>query len=230
MQAQAEKLNALYGEGAFKPLTNIAFIQYTGVHYKEILNLFPSSNETPEAEFQLLLKELVGHPDVVLPKIRGFLSKHKSGDAYRRGLLLWARVNEDIWYIHRDWSWILYNEKVSPEDLMIKAEPYRQEALRTYEKLVSKYGGTFEGEEAKKELRLLRANQYDNMTYSILADSIGGTPEKWGSKIPAPKLKATQRGLGEPGWNKPSSTPTEPSRLQIDEKKEKRKETPKRWE
>lgn len=234
MQKQAEKLNALYGSGAFKPLTNIAFIPYTGIHYKEIISRFSKSSQAPEAEFQLLLKDLVGHPDKVLPKVKKFMESHKSGDVGRKALLLWARVNEDVWYIHRDWSWVLYNERVSPEDLMIRAEPYRQEALRTYEKLSSKYGGTFEGQEAKKELKLLKAQQYDNMTYSILADSIGGTPEKWGSRIPAPKLKATQRGVGEPGWNRPSGT-TEPSQAAPQaepayEPKEEKKKTPKRWQ
>jgi hypothetical protein len=230
MQSQADKLNAIYGAGAFQPMTNIAFIPYTGIHYREIINRFSGSDEAAEAEFQLLLKNLVGHPDVVLPRVKKFMESHKSGDVGRKALLLWARVNEDIWYIHRDWSWVLFNERVSPEDLMIRAEPYRQEALRTYEKLISKYGGTFEGQEAKKELGLLKAQQYDNVTYSILADSVGGTPEKWGSRIPAPKLKATQRGVGEPGWNRPSGTSAPAEASETAQPEEKKKSTPKRWQ
>ncbi|PIU57925.1 MAG: hypothetical protein COS89_03040 [Deltaproteobacteria bacterium CG07_land_8_20_14_0_80_38_7] len=194
MQTQAEKLNAIYGKGSFKAISDIAYIPYTGTHYQKIIKKFPKSDEASEAAFQLLLKDLVGHPDVVLPKIKKFISKHPNGAAFRRGLLLWARVNQDIWYIHREWSWVIYNDTISPDDLLIKAEPYRQEAIKAYEKLAA-YSGTFEAKAAREELKLLKANRYDNEVYSILADSVGGSPEKWGTPIPSPKLKAGNRGV-----------------------------------
>lgn len=233
MQAEAGKLNSIYGAGTFKAVTDIAYIPYTGEHYNEIIRRFSSSKEAPEAEFQLLLKNLIGHPDQVLPRVKSFMKKHKRGDVHRKALLLWARVNEDLWYIHRDWSWVLYNERVSPEELMIRAEPYRQDALKTYRKLARKYGNTFEGKQAKRELSLLEAQQYDNTTYSILADSVGGTPDKWGNPIPAPKLKATQRGLGDPSWKRKSQSPgvTAPSTAPSPSKKTKDKSSsPSRWE
>ncbi len=194
MQEQAKAANKVFGKGAFKPETSIAYIPYTGIHYKLILKRFRKSKQAPLAAFQLLLKDLVGHPDKVLPKIKKFLKKYPSGEAHRKGLLLWARVNEDIWYIHRDWSWVLYNDKVAPEELIIRAEPYRQQAIKAYKTLISKYPKTFEGKTAKKELAMVKKHKYDSETYSILADSVGGAPGKWGTPIPAPKLKAKSRG------------------------------------
>lgn len=190
MQGEALKLNEIYGDGAFKAVTDISYIPYSGIHYKKLVEKFPNSKEAARAEFKLLLKDLVGHPDIVLPKIKKYLEKYPKGDANLMGLLLWARVNEDIWYIHREWSWVLYNDKVSPEDLIIRAEPYRQEAMNTYKKLLE-HAGTFEGKAAKRELKLLKENQTDGETYSILADTVGGKPEQWGDDIPPPKLRAT---------------------------------------
>lgn len=208
-QAQAEKFNAIYGAGAFRFVTDIAYVPYTGIHYKQLLDKFPNSKEAPEAEFQLLLKNLVGHPDVVLPRVKAYLDKHPSGEANCRGLLLWARVNEDIWYVHRSWSWVLYNEAFAPDELVVKAEPYRQEALKTFQKVLGKCKGTFEAQAAQREYDLLNANQDDGETYSILQDTVGGSPDKWGSPIPKPALTATQRGLGEPGWQQ--KTPAAPA-------------------
>jgi hypothetical protein len=208
-RGEVEKLNAIYGAGAFKFVTDIAYVPYSGIHFQEILNRFPKSQQAPEAEFQLLLKNLVGHPKDVLPRVKSFLDKYKDGEMNRKALLLWARVNEDIWYIHHSWSWVIYNERYSQEELMVKAEPYRQEALKTYEKLISKYSGTFEATAGKREYDSLKANQDDGETYSILQDTVGGSPDKWGSTIPKPKLRATQRGLGEPGWKGGAPAPVE---------------------
>ncbi len=222
-QAEAEKLNSIYGAGAFKFITDIAYVPYTGIHYKEILSKYKGSKEAGEAEFQLLLKDLVGHPSVVLPKVKSFMDKHSSGELGRKAMLLSARVNQDIWYIHRSWSWVLYNEQFSPDELIVKAEPYRQEALKTFEKIAGKYSGTFEGKAAQNELSLLKNNQDDGETYSILQDSVGGSPDKWGSPIPKPSLTATQRGLGEPGWQQAPPAEASP---QAPAKKSKTKAEP----
>ena len=209
-QAQADKLNAIYGAGAFKFVTDIAYVPYTGIHYRQIMNKFSGSKEAGEAEFQLLLKNLIGPPKEVLDRVRDFLNHHKSGETNRKALLLWARVNKDMWYIHHAWSWVIYNQKYSPAELTAKAEPYRKEAIKTFEELISKHSGTFEAGAAQQELSLIKANQYDSEVYSILQDTVGGSPDKWGSKIPKPSLKATQRGYGEPGWKKPT-TPVAPT-------------------
>jgi len=212
-QAEAQKLNALYGDGAFKFVTDIAYVPYSGIHFKEILDKFPKSSQAPEGEFQILLKNLVGHPKDVLPRVKSFLDKYRDGEMNRKALLLWARVNQDVWYIHHSWSWVIYNERYSQEELLVRAEPYRQEALKTYEKLINKYPGTFEATAGKSEYDSLKANQDDGETYSILQDTIGGSPDKWGSAIPKPKLRATQRGLGEPGWKggAPAQAPAAPA-------------------
>lgn len=236
MQAEAAKLNATYGANAFKSVTDIAYVPYTGVHYQELLSKFPKSSQAAEAEFQLLLKNLMGHPDVVLPKVKDYLNRHSSGEVNRKALLLWARVNQDVWYIHREWSWVLYNEKVSLDDLIVRAEPYRQEALKTFEKLMNKYSGTFEGDAAKQEYDLLKANQHDNETYSILADTVGGSPDKWGSTIPKPALSATQRGVGEqdrkagaPAPSKQAAPVVSAPAPTTEPTSEKKHEVPQRW-
>jgi len=245
MQSEASRLNATYGAGSFKFVTDIAYIPYTGTHYQEVVSKFPKSSQAAEAEFHLLLKNLVGHPDVVLPKVKDYLNRHSGGEMNRKALLLWARVNEDVWYIHRDWSWVLYNERVSPEDLIVRAEPYRQEALKTFEKIMNKYSGTFEGDAAKREYNLLKGTQNDGETYSILADTVGGSPDKWGSTIPKPALSATQRGVGEPGWKPGATAPVQapaaapaPSKQPAPEAPapveqpsgEEKKGAPKRWQ
>ncbi len=184
MRAEAESLNAKYGAGAFQYEHAILYIFYTGSHFKELLSKFPKSSYAAEAEFYLLLHNLAGHPDVVLPRIKEYLSSHKRGEWNRRALLLWARVNEDIWFVHRNWSWVLYNDQVSPEDLMIRAEPYRQEALRTFRDLM-KDKDTFEGKAAAREYASLDANSDDGVTYSIVNDSSPGTLAAWGVDAPA---------------------------------------------
>ncbi len=185
MQRFASQYNSKFGEGSFRYEHAVTFIPYTGSHYRLLLAKYPSSKYAPEADFYLLMRELVGHPDIVLPRIKAFLSKYPKGEWNRRGLLLWARVNEDVWYVHRKWSWVLFNYQVSPEDLIIKAEPYRQEALRTYEKLM-RDSKSPEGAAAAREYAILKDNGEDGVTYSIVNDSSPGTLSSWGVSTVAP--------------------------------------------
>jgi hypothetical protein len=177
MKREADSLNAKFGQGSFEYEHAITFISYTGSHYREIMDRFSKSGYAPEAEFYLLLRNLSGHPDQVLPRIKKFLGNSK-GEWNRRGLLLWARVNEDIWHVHRKWSWVLFNEVVDPEELIVRAEPYRQEALRTFSKLKGK--NDFVGKKAKEEYAKLSANQEDGHLYSIVNDANPGTLDMWG--------------------------------------------------
>lgn len=179
MAAHAAKYNQRFGVGAFRYEHAITYLVYTGSHYRKILEDFPKSAYVPEADFYLLLHQLSGHPDIVLPKIKAFLAKYPKGEWNRKAYLLWARVNEDIWYIHRKWSWILYNYQLSPDELVVRAEPYRQQALGTYEKLM-KDKNTFEGKAAAREFTLLKANKEDERTYGIVDDAIPGTMMSWG--------------------------------------------------
>jgi len=223
-RGEVEKLNSIYGAGAFRFITDIAYVPYTGIHYREVVERFPKSSQAPEAEFWLLLKNLVGSPETVLSRVKAFLDKHGDGEIGRKALLLWARVNEDIWNIYRQGGLAAFGTG----DLQSKAESYRQESIRAYEKLIGKYSGTFEATAAKRESGLLKAGQDDGETFSILQESTGGSPDKWGSTIPKPQLKATPRGVGESGWKSdaPASAP-----LPAGESKEKsRKGTSKRWE
>lgn len=181
MNKFAAQYNARFGEDSFRYEHGVTYIFYTGSHYKKILEQFPKSAYTEESSFYLLLHSLIGHPDTVLPKIKEYIAKHSKGEWNRRGRLLWARVNEDIWFVHKQWSWVLYNYELSEDDLIIKAEPYRQEALRTYESLM-KDKKTAEGEAAKRDYDLLKNNKFDGFTYSIVNDSSPGTLAQWGIK------------------------------------------------
>jgi tetratricopeptide (TPR) repeat protein len=171
MNAYAEKLNSVYGAGSFQYMENMVFIRYTGAHYRRVADEFPKSDYAAEAAYRLLGKELVGHPDQVLPKIKAYMSKYPSGKWGRMGKLLWGRINEDIWWIHRKWSWVLYNWQISQEELIVKSEPYRQEALRTFEELMKKDGSTDEGKAAKREYDLLKSYKDDGAIYGIINES-----------------------------------------------------------
>ena len=205
MQRFADQYNARFGDGAFRYEHAVTFIVYTGSHYRILASKYPKSAFAPEADFYLLLRELVGHPDIVLPKIKAYLAKYPSGEWNRRGLLLWARVNEDVWYVHRKWSWVLFNNQLSMDDLIIKAEPYRQEALRTYEKLM-KDPNTFEGKSAAREYALLKDQKEDGITYSIVNDSNPGLLSAWGIAQPAaPRMDMNGNGGAYPAA--PSAAP-----------------------
>lgn len=188
MKQQTSSLNLQFGEDAFRYEHAITYISYTGVHYRTLLKKFPKSRYVAEADFYLLLREMAGHPDAVLPRIKAYLRRHPKGEWHRKGLLLWARVNEDIWHIHRKWSWVLYNYRVLPEELIIRAEPYRQEALRTYKDLM-RVKKTFEGKRAAAEYALIEANREDGQTYSIVDDSNVGTLDVWGIWLPGASSK-----------------------------------------
>jgi hypothetical protein len=209
MQREAAALNARFGEGAFRYEHAILYLVYTGSHYTQLLQRFPKSPYAAEAEFYLLLRNLVGHPDAVLPRIKTFLAHYGSGPWHRRGLLLWARVNEDIWYIHRRWSWVLFNDVVSPDELVVRAEPYRQEALRTYEKLM-KDKGTFEGAAAARAFAALSANQERPSVVSIVNDSNPGTLASWGVEAPAQVIAPQGQRAAVPQPAKPSPGPAAP--------------------
>ncbi|HPW45993.1 MAG TPA: hypothetical protein PKU96_06455 [bacterium] len=189
MQREAAALNSQYGPGSFEYVHAIVYIPYTGVHYKTLMSKYPGSKYAQEADFYLLLRELVGHPDNVFPRVKAYLARHPKGEWHRKGLLLWARVNEDVWYVHRKWSWVLFNYQISPEELLIRSEPYRQEALRTY-KILMKDSNTFEGQAAAREYAVLNDNRDDSVVYSIVNDSSPGTLAAWGIEAPRPQRPA----------------------------------------
>lgn len=204
MHAFAEKYNSRFGPNAFQYEHGITYIRYTGSHYKELMEKYPKTSFTAEADFYLTLHNMIGLPDVVLPRIKSFLAHHPRGEWHRRGLLLWARVNEDIWYVHRKWSWMLYNTQLSPEELIIRAEPFRQEALRTFRE-VMKEKRTFEGMVAAREYGILNANEEELSVYAITNDSIPGTLQIWGigENIALPGILPPESKGGEEDSKKP---------------------------
>ncbi|MFH0799571.1 MAG: hypothetical protein V2A66_05245 [Pseudomonadota bacterium] len=239
MQREASSFNAKFGEGAFRYEHAITYIVYTGSHYRRLLDRFPKSDYAAEADFYLVLHDLQGQPDVVLPKIKAFLSRHPKGEWNLRGLLLWARVNDDVWYVHKKWSWVLYNSQISQDELIIRAEPYRQEALRTYERLM-KEKGTFEGRAAEREYALLNANKENGTVYSIVNDSSPGTLSSWGVAAPAPPVQPPDRGGRPAGTARTPNAaqpvaavpePTAPQQPAVKAPKEKIvPSSPKRWQ
>ena len=167
----AEKLNAKYGPASFFYDEQQILIVYTGAQFRTILEKYPQSDVAEQADYLLLSKKLIGHPDTVLPQIKDFIERNKSGEFNRKGRLLWARINEDIWVIHRKWSWVLYNWSISPEELIVKAEPYRQEAIRSFESLIKDAPRSEEGKAAKKELEQLKKYEDDGKIYGIINES-----------------------------------------------------------
>jgi hypothetical protein len=210
MNADAQKLNARYGAGSFQYEHSLLFISYTGSHYRTLRDRYPRSQYAPEADFYLVLRDLKGHPDVVLPKAKAFMSRHPSGEWHRKALLLWARVNEDIWYVHRKWSWVIYNNKISQDELVVRAEPYRQDALKAFRELM-KEPNTPEGIAASREYANLNANVEDPRVYSIVEDSSPGSLEEWGIKPPSARMTVDAPGSGGGSPPPPPSNYSPPS-------------------
>ena len=194
MQRFASQFNARFGEGAFRHDAAVNFVAYTGSHYRRIASQYPKSRYAPEADFYLLLRDLVGQPEEVEKRVKAFLSKYPKGEWNRKGLLLWARINEDIWHVYRKQGWFLSNSRVSPEDMIIRAEAYRKEALGTYAKLMRE-SGTFEGAAAAREHGNLMENREDSVTYSIVNDSTPGSLSAWGISQPSAS-SSSQEGRG----------------------------------
>ncbi len=179
MDRYAEKLNQKYGAGAFQYDHSIITIRYTGAHFQSAASGATSQRDAAEADYNSLTKNLIGHPSEVLPRIENFLKKYPSGKWNRKGMLLLARVNEDIWWVHRKWAWLLYNWEISDEDLIVQGEKYRQEAMRLFKKV---RGGS-EGKAAKRELKLLKKYQSDGKLYGIVNESdISGVKLQPGKK------------------------------------------------
>ena len=176
LQDYVKKFNAEFGGGAFELVSELNIIRYTGVDFKKLMKEFPKSSYAGEADLYIVSRDLVGNPDVVLPKVENFLDRHPSGEAYRKGLLLSARLNQDIWWIHKKWSWVLYNGKVSEEELATKAEVYREKALKLFGEVSQKFGRSAEGKAARAESALLKTGKDDGKIYGIINESLTGTP------------------------------------------------------
>lgn len=167
MSDYAAGLNVKYGENSYEYVHDIITIKYTGKHFGEVASKFPKSEAALEAAYHELSKHLIGAPSEVISEIEGYLKKYPKGLWHKRALLLLARINEDIWYVHKKWSWMLYGKTLSEDELIIKAEPYRQEAI----KLFKQVKGGEEGKEAAKELKLLLDNKTDGKIYGIINES-----------------------------------------------------------
>lgn len=174
MDQYAASLNAKYGVGAFAYAPEIVVLRYTGSHYRDVLDGWAGTDFAAEASFRLLEKNVIGKPDDVLQGVRAFLDRNPGGEWSRRGRLLWARLHQDIWWIHRNWAWLLYNWNYSEDELVIRGEKFRKEALRAYEELVKKNGRTEEGKAAKRELELLKQNKDDGVLYGIVNEVMVG--------------------------------------------------------
>ena len=171
MADYANKMNTKYGAGAFQFIPTQIIIRYTGTHYQQIIDSYPNSPEAAEAAYYLLEKNLIGTPDEVLGRVQNYINKYK-GPYNLKARLLYARLNEDLWWIHRKWAWMLYNGSVSEDELIVRGEKYRQAAIKAYEALIKKDGGTPEGKIAKQELAQAKALQDDGKLYGIVSDAI----------------------------------------------------------
>lgn len=172
MENYVRQLNAEWGEGAFEYVANLNIIKYAGSHYRQISAGSSDTDVVCEADYNTLTKNLLGQPDEVLSRVDAFMQKYPDGSCYRKGLLLKARLNEDLWYIHLKWSFVLYNWRLSDEELIVRSEKYRIEAVRLFEELVSKFGRTPEGKIAGKELKLAKQHKTDGRLYGIINESM----------------------------------------------------------
>lgn len=189
MHKETAWLNKTFGENSFKYTggEGVAFINYTGEHYKILEKKYKRSPYADEAEFYILLNNLIGMPDDVVPRVEGFVASHKDGYWNRVGSFLLARVNEDVWHVWKKWTWVIYNKKIGEDELIVKAEPYRQAALRILKELAKK--DDFIGKKAASEYAMLNAQEYEGTLYSITNASTPGTWQSWGLNILDPPRK-----------------------------------------
>jgi hypothetical protein len=171
MTNYANKMNAKYGAGAFVFIPTQIIIRYTGTQYQQVIDKAPNSPEAAEAAYYLLEKNLIGNPDEVLKRVQDYIAQYK-GAFNLKARLLYARLNEDLWWIHRKWAWMLYNGSVSEDELIVRGEKYRQAAIKAYEDLIKKAGGSPEGKIAKQELAAVKNLQDDGRLYGIVSDAV----------------------------------------------------------
>ncbi|PIR26315.1 MAG: hypothetical protein COX62_01060 [Deltaproteobacteria bacterium CG_4_10_14_0_2_um_filter_43_8] len=182
MRDEAKRLNEIYGKNAFDYIggTSVAYIAYTGSHYKTVLKRHSKSTFVDEAEFYQLLLKLEGHPDKVLPRIEKFQKQHPSGEWNRKARLLWARVNEDVSFIWRKWTWVLFNGKITEDELIVRSAPYQRAAIAAYTELAKQHAATVEGRMAAEELKQLQATGDNGNVISITNDASATPWSKWG--------------------------------------------------
>lgn len=172
MENYVKQLNAEWGDGAFEYVANLNIIKFAGGFYKQLSASSSDESVICDADFNTLSRNTLGQPDEVLARVDSFMQKYPDGACYRKGLLLKARLNEDLWYIHLKWSFVLYNWRLSEEELIVRSEKYRNEAVKLYEELISKFKRTPEAEIAKKELKLVKAHKTDGKLYGIINESM----------------------------------------------------------
>ncbi len=168
----AKKMNAQHGAGAFEFIPTQIIIRYTGSHYRQVLEQYPNSPLAAEAAYFLLEKNLLGTPDEVLKRVQDYIAQYPKGPWNLRARLLYARLNEDIWWIHRKWAWMLYNGSISEDELVVRGEKYRQAAIKAYQDLIKKSGRSPEGKIAKQEYEALKNYQDDGVMYGIVSDAV----------------------------------------------------------
>lgn len=168
----AERMNAKYGAGAFQFFPTQIIIRYMGTHYQQVANDYPKSDAAAEAAYYELEKNLLGAPEDVLGRVQAYISKYSKGEWNLRARLLYARLNEDIWWIHRKWAWMLYNGSVAEDELIVRGEKYRKAAIQAYEELIKKAGGSDVGKAARAELAKVKNNEDDGVLYGIVSDAV----------------------------------------------------------
>lgn len=182
MANYASKMNARFGTGAFEFFPTQIIIRYMGTHYQQVLDRYPDSPVVAEAAYALLEKNLIGTPDEVLKRVQDYISRYPKGPWNLKARLLFARLNEDIWWIHRKWSWLLYNSTLSEDELIVRGEKYRQAALKAYQEFIKKAGRSPEGRQAKTEYEALQNNQDDGILYGIVSDAVTSGEAGFGRK------------------------------------------------
>ncbi|PIR21269.1 MAG: hypothetical protein COV45_00555 [Deltaproteobacteria bacterium CG11_big_fil_rev_8_21_14_0_20_47_16] len=171
MGQYAEKMNAHYGAGAFQFFPTQIIIRYMGTHYQQVATDYPKSDAAAEAAYFQLEKNLLGAPEDVLGRVQDYINKYK-GEWNLKARLLYARLNEDIWWIHRKWAWMLYNGSVAEDELIVRGEKYRKAAITAYEELIKKAGSSDVGKTARTELANVKNNVDDGILYGIVSDAV----------------------------------------------------------
>lgn len=162
MKQFAKEYNDQYGKGSFIYVVPLNVIQYTGIHFHQLMKKFPQSSYAAAADYDLLLPLLVGQPDEVVSKVEDFLRRYPSGEWHWKGKLLLARIYQDIWALHRGGLGAV--STAGPQK-------YQELALRHFKDVFQNASSSAEGKAAKQEYNLLKAGKDDGKFYGISSES-----------------------------------------------------------
>ncbi|MBI1909430.1 MAG: hypothetical protein HYS22_04595 [Deltaproteobacteria bacterium] len=168
-EKEVKGLNEKYGSGSFEYLGDQILIQYTGLHYRQLLEQYPKSRYQDEASFRLLRGgELINNdPEVVFAKVDNWLKKYPKSPLAPQAWLLLGRLYADGWYLFKTRTFVAIGMQVDDQALDDMAMRYKGKGLWAFKQVMNLFPQSKEAVVAKKEYDLLVHDQNDGVFYGL---------------------------------------------------------------